>query len=343
MSVKPNISNNEDFVNVQDGNTIECCPNEDEIPYAQIPNELSRNRDISPECGHIIINLLSNIPGWRINVAQLINRYKGYWGRDKVYKHFKEAIKAGYIKKVITRDGANKNRFGKITYFVSRTPKFKESITLTCFQDTDGKDPENTHFKKNDNKERLSKVLKKNDNVSVHNSSAPPPELETPPRKATPYRSSCASTSTVSPPSATEQKFNPATFDPKSYILPSGERLTPRCANALKRYRGEDRIKLCANLEYFEKTFHNGIANVEAYLQSCIKHNYAARELDKFRNMCYATMVIHDNKLTYLKVLKTVVKDLRKGGDSISLSIHSDRFVELFHDFLGIERGNHVA
>jgi len=319
----------------QDGCTIESCPDEAEIPYAQIPNELIRSKKISPECGHLIMNLLSNKTGWRINVSQLVNHYKGHWGQRKVYNLINEAIKSGYMKRVETR---SKNRFGKVKYYVSRTPKYKESLTLGSFEHAENEHGEKGHYKKNDKEERSSYIFKKDDNVSVHNSSASPQELQTPSLKATPYRSSLASKPIVSTPSATEPKFNPATFDPETYSLPSGARLSAKCINSIKKYNSEDRIKLCANLEYFEKMCKKDPNKGEAYLQDCIKHNYAAKELDKFRNMCYATMVILDNKLTHIKVLKSIVKDAESKKDPISLSLPPDTFADALNNLIGIGR-----
>ncbi len=330
----PNIQNQDISVNNENQGTIESCPYDAEIPFAQIPNELIRSREISPECGHLIINLLSNKPGWRINVAQLVLRYEGFWGRDKVYKLMNEAIKSGYIKKEETR---SKNKFGSIKYYVSRTPKFKESFTLPGFQDTDFQLPENTHYKKNDKEERSSYVDKKNDNVSVHNSK--PKKTPT----ATVHRSSCTHDPIVSSPAASTVPFDPAKFKPKTYEMPNGARLSAKCANAFAKYKGEDKVKLYANLAYFEQTYKPTILNPEAYLQSCIKNNYAEKEMDKYRNWLYATYIIQDNNLTGFEVMKTVVKKKGKAGDSISLSIQSDRFAELLHDFIGLERVNHVA
>jgi len=337
MKVKSSVSNEDNSVNNQNGGTIESCPDEPEIPYSQIPNELARSREISPECGHLIINLLTNKPGWRINVSQIVNRYHGFWGRDKVYRLMKEAINAGFIKKTETRSG---NRFGQLKYIVARTPKFKKEVTVTGFQEAERQDSENKHFKKNDI-QRIrydDSIIKKNDNVSVHNSSATPPELGTPSSKATPYRSSHTRNSIVSPPSATFVPFDPATFNPKTYRMPNGSLLTPKCANSFARYNEEQKIKLYANLSYFEEMCKKDPDKGEAYLQSCINHNYAEKQMDLFRNRMYAEFVIQDNKLTQFEVMKTVVKHKGKAGESIKFDVPYELFVDRFHDLIGIGR-----
>lgn len=337
-----NIHEEEINVNPQDGSTIEMCPHEGEIPYAQIPNEILRSRDFSPECGHIIINLLSNKPGWRINVAQLINRYKGFWGRDKVYKYFNEAIKAGYVKKLICRDGKNKNRFGKITYIVARTPKFKETITVTCFQDPDGKEAENTYFKKNDKKERLSGIDKKNDNDSVHKSKC---KIKTTKKEDSPsidYRFLDSKKSIVSPPS--ERKgtgFDPATFNPETYRLPNGNPWSLRFKRAIMKYSQDDLAKLYANIDLLEEMCRKNpgsIENLESYLQSLINKNCAGKELERYQNWIFANFVIQDNKINNATLMKTVVKKNNKNGDSLSLSLPPHSFADALESFLGIRR-----
>jgi hypothetical protein len=64
-------------VNSQKGSSIEMCPHEEDLPFTMVPVQLIRNKEISPECREIIIQLISNKPGWRINIAQLVNFYDG--------------------------------------------------------------------------------------------------------------------------------------------------------------------------------------------------------------------------------------------------------------------------
>ena len=168
MKVNYTISNEDNSVNSQNEGTIESCPSELEIPFAMTPLSIIRSREISPECGHLIINLLSNVAGWKINMQQLVNRYEGFWGRDKVYKIMNEAIAAGYIKKEYTKD---KGKFGLVKYFVSRTPKFKKCSPHPGLPDTVSPDTANTHIKNIIGEEDHKQV------VCV----APPPVASSPP------------------------------------------------------------------------------------------------------------------------------------------------------------------
>ncbi len=114
-------------VNSEENIFIERCPHDQENPYTMIKNDLIRDMSISPECRWLIIYLLSNKPGWRINIAQVISHVKPHMGKDKVYSLFTEAIEAGYIRREISR---RKNPNGGILkgyrYFVSESPKFKK-------------------------------------------------------------------------------------------------------------------------------------------------------------------------------------------------------------------------
>ncbi len=135
--------------------TFEECPDE-VVPYTIIDNALIRDSSISPNCRWLIIYLLSNKPGWVINVKQLLNHCKDYFRKDKLYKIIKEAIAAGYMKKVQTRNG---NKYGVIKYFVSRKPKFKEMFTKREISEAENQFPvkhdnKEEHISKNKHKER---------------------------------------------------------------------------------------------------------------------------------------------------------------------------------------------
>lgn len=129
--------------------TIQRCPHDDENPYTMVRNELIRDMSISPECRWLIIYLLSNKAGWKINVQQVINHLKPHMGRNAVYKLFEEAIKSGYmkredLKKTFDKKGKIKNG---VRYFISETPKFKECLRRPDFRDADDRDTENGHDK----------------------------------------------------------------------------------------------------------------------------------------------------------------------------------------------------
>lgn len=155
-------------------NTFEEANDEPEDPYTRVLNSLIRDESISPECRWLIIYLLSNKPGWVINLKQLIAHLKPTTGRDKVYKIVNEAIEAGYILKVVTKKG---NLISHTRYFVSRIPKFKKCFRHPDFQDTENQDtealekttPAKIIYKKN--------IYKKKREREKETAQAPPPPI----------------------------------------------------------------------------------------------------------------------------------------------------------------------
>jgi len=222
----------------------------------------------------------------------------------------------------------------KTEQFLEHGYNLKKCFRRPIFGDTEAGDPEKRDSIKNGKKERQRNESIKNDNVSVHKSKA----KETPIPEDAVHRPLRSHASIVSLPAAGFVPFEPKNFDPRSYIMPNGAHLSAQCAGAFGKYKGEDRIKLFANIEYFEKTYKPTHRNPEAYLQSCIKQNYAAKEMDKYRNWMYSSLVIQDNNLKDFTVMKTIVKKNGRGGDSLSLTLPSHTFTDAFHSFIGIEK-----
>ena len=77
--------------------SIQRCPHDAANPYTMIKNDLIRDESISFECRLLIIYLLSNTPGWKINFRQLQAHAKSQMGKQKLYKIINEAIAAGYM------------------------------------------------------------------------------------------------------------------------------------------------------------------------------------------------------------------------------------------------------
>ncbi len=138
----------------QDEITIEECPNEEQIPFTMVSNDLIRAK-LSPNCIWLIIYLLSNKPGWKINVRQIINHVKGFIGKNQLYEIIDEALESGYM----DRQEYKVNNLKRYKYYVSRTPKFKKSLRCPENRDTESRDTENR-----DGKEQLlgeKTILKK--------------------------------------------------------------------------------------------------------------------------------------------------------------------------------------
>jgi len=137
--------------------TFQRCPKDPENPYSQISNALIRDITLSPECRWLLIYLLSNRDGWKINTSQIITHVKGLMGRDKVYKVVNEAIDAGYMMREVVKKG-NLIRY---VLYISESPKFKKSFRFPGFQD-----PEDPHYKKTIDKKTIPKSISNKNTVS---------------------------------------------------------------------------------------------------------------------------------------------------------------------------------
>lgn len=176
--------------------------------------------------------------------------------------------------------------------------------------------------------------------------SSPPPERSSPPREpgsdkeetieedlsknndinVTDDRSSFISDSIVS-------------FDPETYVLPNGERLSLKMRRSLAKYSDKDKQKLHANVSYFHEQIAKGKRwdNPEAYLQSCIKNNYAQGQTNAWQNKLYATWMKEEHKMRNLTILKTVVqlkKNSREPADSLSFTLPAETFSAALDSFI---------
>lgn len=141
--------------------TIKRWAHDRQNPYTQIHNELIRDETVAPEARLLLIYLLANKDGWEIRVTQLLNHFKPFWGRDKVYKVINQCIEAGYMQKDILRE---KGRHIGVNYYVAEYPAFKELLPLPENPHTSLSNEANTYYnkdqdikKKQDIKESSSK------------------------------------------------------------------------------------------------------------------------------------------------------------------------------------------
>ena len=100
-------------------------PHDRENPYVMVSKQLINDKSISLDCMALLIFLLSKPADWNIRVSQLISEFSGRIGSRKVYALIKEAIKAGYMKRVDVIDGGLKNG---CHYFVSESPIYRDDV-----------------------------------------------------------------------------------------------------------------------------------------------------------------------------------------------------------------------
>jgi phage replication O-like protein O len=135
------------------------------------------------------------------------------------------------------------------------------------------------------------------------------------------------------------RSFDRSSFDPFKYEMPNGEKLSLRMAKGLTKYSEKDKFKLYANISYFEEKIKAGLKpdRPEAYLQTCIKYNYAGKEESTWQNKLYAIWAKEEHKLRNLEILKTVVRiksDGSQPADSINYSISVDAFMNILDKYI---------
>lgn len=113
--------------NPEEHECIERCPHDEDNPYTQILNELIRAEELSPNCRWMLIYLLSNKKGWKVNIKQIASHVKEHNGIKKVYDWIDEAIEKGYMKRIQLFEG---NLRRGIRYVISEKPKFKIAVSL---------------------------------------------------------------------------------------------------------------------------------------------------------------------------------------------------------------------
>lgn len=133
---------------------------------------------------------------------------------------------------------------------------------------------------------------------------------------------------------------NQRVFNPKTYRLRNGELLTPRMQGALGKYVGNARERLLANISHYEEWVDSGgiiKESHEAYLQTCIKYDYAKKKDYSMQNDLYVRFLKEENNLKQIEILKTVVKiRITENGapESISKELHPKTFADTLENFI---------
>ncbi len=97
-------------------------------------------------------------------------------------------------------------------------------------------------------------------------------------------------------------------FDPSTYILQDGKKLSLRTQRAFKKYTNLSQGRLLSNVLYYENQAKGGykIKNHERFLQHCINEDLSKRETNVFNNIMYCKIIMEEFK--YITIKKTMVK-----------------------------------
>lgn len=128
-------------------------------------------------------------------------------------------------------------------------------------------------------------------------------------------------------------------FDPATFILPNGQNLSLQMQRSIAKYSAEEMRNLRSNVVYFQELVAKGkkMQNPEAYLQQCIKKNYARHEVNVEPNRLYAQVMKEEHKLHKMEILKTVVRFKRSDGevaDSISFELPQKSFSDALDHYI---------
>jgi len=97
-------------------------------------------------------------------------------------------------------------------------------------------------------------------------------------------------------------------FDPFTYQLADGKTLSPIMAKTLSKQMKDPKLLpiILANVSWYESQIQKGNTprKHEAYLQSAITKNYAAKENGSASNLLYARFVKEDMNLDGMKIMK---------------------------------------
>lgn len=116
---------------------------------------------------------------------------------------------------------------------------------------------------------------------------------------------------------------NKRVFNPRTYRLRNGDLLTQWMQNSLGKYVGNARERLLANVLHYEEWVDSGgiiKESHEAYLQNCIKFDYAKEKEYSMQNDLYAQFLKTEYNLKEMEIMKTVVK-IKKPQNGETMSI----------------------
>jgi hypothetical protein len=130
-------------------------------------------------------------------------------------------------------------------------------------------------------------------------------------------------------------------FDPFTYQLADGKTLSPIMAKTLAKQMKDPKLLslILANVSWYESQIQKGNTprKHEAYLQSAITKNYAAKDNGSASNLLYARFLKEDLNLDGMKIMKTVVQLDKKDGskpESISLNLPEQTFASILDNYI---------
>lgn len=320
-------------------------------PYVMMNRQSMQDNCLTFEAKGLWAYLISLPDNWQISVSHLSHFYKGKkkrgQGEKAVYAMLAELEEEGYLTSSVTRENgrytgrdytiyetrqkAEKADSEKRPPILSKPPlkteKAEKTPNALLVGPAIARSVNQRQTISNDRKE----LFKKNDIIDSEEQSQESENAEQ--ANAEHYRFSSEGESIVF--------FDKETlFDPETYLLPDGSKLSPRMINSLKKYTSEQRFKLILNIRYFEECVAKGAkplsSNYEKMLQGYITGDYASKENVIAENRNVAIVMKELYKIRGLSIKKTVVmlkRGLSEPPESISLSLPPETFVSIIKSY----------
>lgn len=241
---------------------IQRCPHDRKNPYAMISRDVIFDKRLKSSPRLVLCGLLSLPDDWKLRPSEFAKRIG--LNIDTVYDALNKLIEAGYCtKKEIRNERGHRVAFD---YFITEKPL--ENPVMNKIPKRKKPCQENSVTTINDS---YISSEEKNDNEASQKVCITP--------ETSRHRLS-------------QKSGDAIVFDPRTYKLPCGKLLSPRMRNALLKFKGEDYVRLLANVAYAEDYIRKGgIENEEKYLQQCISQDYAGKVEQKETNRLWVTFV----------------------------------------------------
>ena len=287
--------------------TIRCKDH----PWLTIDKLILKDKRLSLQARGLFVICMSYPEDWKYNVEHLHTICTN--GRDSLRGAIKELEQYGYCQRKKYR-----TERGHIAYewLFFEDPEIQINSTTDGNPSTVNQPTESGPLKKR-SKSGISYVNKKNDKEEA---------IEKPRPLPSPAKRSLEEL----PPMDMRPEI--ASFDPKAYILGDGKPLSLQMQRALAKYPEDQMRKVRENVSFYESKIAQGYRPRahEAYLQQCIKANYAQSHNNIMVNSMYVEMLTEIHKLTNLKMFKTTVQVWKHGRlmESIKLDLNPESFAD---------------
>ncbi len=300
-------------------------------PWKRVLNKFSQDASISLELRGFILYCISLPENWEFHASHLakVNNLN----IKKCYALIQEGIEAGYIARETIKIGNLNNgisyRFSDDKEDIKNMSPTQPKCAVPEEQfEKDESSLMNPNIKINSPTQSISGTPKNDTLQTIDNE-----------RKEETLRNDTEKNRLSKSPISTVHFF------PAGYKLMNGQTLSLRTQRSLAKYKGDDYVKLCANVKAYEEYCKTAkeIGDHEKTLQWCIKVDLSSKMVDSMRNRFYAMYMFEEAKLRdHIRCFKTMIKIEDKHGtvDTVQLSQSQHSFKETILHYIRKIKGH---